>query len=162
MRASIRTYLALSALASLAMFGCNERQRDPDDNSSMAAGAPAVRAISTIAAEPASGLGGQTYVVEVRERGNGESRVDTLSFAEGRVRSALGERGGFGAADYRAVMDNIGESFTAVAASAEQGQIEWSGILVKGRLDGRYVWKRNGQPSLEYEYHGYAVQGGGD
>jgi hypothetical protein len=158
MRASFRTYLAATALASLAVFGCNERQRDPDDHSSMAAGAPAVRAVSTVPAEPASGLAGRTYVVEVRERGGDESRIDTLTFADGRLRSSDGDRRGFDAAEYRGVNENIGESFTAVAASQTDGQIEWSGLLAKGRLDGRFVWKKSGQ-AVEYEFSGYPAEG---
>lgn len=155
MRASFGTYLAATALASLAVFGCNERQRDPDDHSSMAAGAPAVRAVSTVPAEPASGLAGRTYVVEVRQRGGGDSRIDTLTFADGRLRSAESDRMGFDAAEFRGVHENIGESFTAVAVSAGDGQIEWSGLLAKGRLDGRYVWKKGGQTPVEYEFSGY-------
>lgn len=158
MRASFGTYLAATALASLAVFGCNERQRNPDDQSSMAAGAPAVRAVSTVPAEPASGLAGRTYVVEVRERGGDGSRIDTLTFVEGRLRSSESHRRGFEDAEYRGVDENIGESFTAVTASPTDGQIEWSGLLAKGRLDGRYVWKKSGQ-AVEYEFSGYPAEG---
>jgi hypothetical protein len=158
MRAPIRRYLAATALASLAVFGCNERQRDPADNSSMAAGAPALRAVSNVSAEHAPGLAGRRFVVEVRERGRSAEQIDTLTFADGTIHSASGDEWGFTAAEYRDIVDNIGESFTAVSTSQKEGQIEWSGMLAKGRLDGRYVWKKSGQAPVEYEYRGYAVE----
>lgn len=157
MRATIGTYLAATALASIAVFGCNESQRNPNDNASMAAGSPAVRAVSDAAAEQASGLAERTYVVEVHQRGSSELQVDTLSFTEGRLHSAGCDEWGFGPAEFRGAIDNIGESFTAVTTSQTEGQIEWSGLLAKGRLDGRYVWKKNGQSPIEYEFRGYPV-----
>lgn len=158
MRVSIGTCLAASALASLALFGCSERQRDPSDNSAMAAGAPALRAVSNSPAAPASVLNGGTFIVEVRARDGGEAQVDTLSFVDGRLRSAGCDRQGFTAAEYRSVAENIGETFTAISASSSDAQIEWSGMLAKGRLDGRYLWKRQGQAPVEYEFSGYPAR----
>jgi hypothetical protein len=154
MRASFGTNLAAAALASFALVACAERQRDPNDPSAMAAGAPAVRAVSNSGDEPAAGLEGHTYILQYHQRGSDELQVDTVSFSNGRIASSTAGSFGHAPSQYRSVRDNVGEAFTAVMPSTNDGQIEWSGMLVKGRLDGRAVWRKPGGSPIEYEFKG--------
>jgi hypothetical protein len=156
MRASIGTHLAWAALASVTLFACNERQRDPGDPSSMAAGAPAIRAVSEVSAASPGGLAGRSFIVEARNPQGGAPQVDTITFADGQFRSSFGSQSGYGPATYNVVRDNVGEAFTASSGDTKSGSIEWSGMLVKGRLDGKAVWSRPGQQPVEYEFRGYA------
>ena len=158
MRALNRKRIAALALVTCITVGCAEHQRDPSDQSSMAAGSPAVRAMSANSIGHTDRLTGRTYLIEVRKRGAAEVQVDTLTFSEESfVVSGLAQRG-FGPASFRGVRDNVGEAFTAIAKSQSEGEMEWSGMLVKGRLDGRFVHKRRGEQPVEYEYRGYPVE----
>jgi hypothetical protein len=156
MRASFRTRLAWAALASLTLVACNERQRDPNDPSSMAAGAPALRAVSNAPDPAASGLTDHMYVIQISDPATSDVDVDTITFADGRFRSKGCEQYGFADTDYRTIRDNVGEAFSATATSEKEGRMEWSGMLVKGRLDGTCTWTKPGQKPIEYRFKGIA------
>lgn len=104
----------------------------------VAAGA-ALWGVSQVAATSVT-LDGKTFTCPTGNEGMKAHDQDKLSFRDGKLRSTLFEKWGFGESAYTSTVDGDEIHFQATASSPHHGKIVWKGQVKGDRIDLTYNW----------------------
>lgn len=99
-------------------------------------------------------LDGTTFSVTVGEKGSEAGDPDTLIFEGGQFFSTACEEWAFDWVAYSSSSKVGILRFEATTTSEEEGGIHWVGKVANGRIEGTYVWTKEGQDPIEYWFKG--------
>lgn len=85
-------------------------------------------------------LDGKTFDVETGEKGMNTGEKDTLTFKDGRFRSAGCGQYGFGDGDYTSKVRGESITFESVITSPTKGKMIWKGVVTGDRIEAIYTW----------------------
>lgn len=109
----------------------------------------AIATAEIVAADPGL-LDGKSFAGAFTEKGKRTGDPDTLTFANGRFRSAACDPYGFSDAPYTVVIDGDIIRFEAQTTSARYGALKWSGVVHGPQLQSIAEWLQSGKPPVEY------------
>ena len=109
-------------------------------------------------AEGATGLlDGKSFSGGYTEEGQ-PTTPDTFVFSQGKFESTTCTRYSFLTAPYESKVTKGAISFHAVAPSAGEGKIEWTGKVQGDKLEATLVWTKQGQRTITYKAAGVLVR----
>ncbi|MBL8360746.1 MAG: hypothetical protein JNN18_09660 [Rubrivivax sp.] len=123
--------------------------KNPTRRSFAVAIAASAAALASGTARAAS-LDGKTYEGVFLARGQTKGDADTLSFRNGRFRSAACDRYGYGDAAYTTTDEGGAVRFDAQTESPRYGSLRWTGYVRGDRLDATAWMLQNGKPPREH------------
>ena len=94
-------------------------------------------------------LDGKKFEGVFIERGKTSGDADTITFKDGRFRSAACDRYGYSDAPYKSTPQGDAIAFEAETQSAKYGRLTWKGVIREGKLDATAVMLRQGKPPVE-------------
>lgn len=107
------------------------------------------------AQKSADTLDGKTFQVSSWETGKPEKQdPDVLVFAKGTFDSEGCRQYGFGPAPYTSIVSNGGIHFKSSTKSPTEGDIDFEGNYAQNQIQGTFVWRKQGQADLHYEFKG--------
>lgn len=100
-------------------------------------------------------LDGKTFQVSAWESGKPEKQdPDVLVFANGTFDSEGCHQYGFGPAPYTSNQTQEGLQFKCTTKSATEGDIDFEGTYSQNNINGKFIWRKEGQADLHYEFKG--------
>lgn len=100
-------------------------------------------------------LDGKMFEVKVSEQSKGaEPTADELIFKDGTFFSTDCEQYGFSAAPYKATIEGDNTTFESTLVSEKEGKADWTGTIDGNSISGTFVWSKEGQASIDYEFQG--------
>lgn len=100
-------------------------------------------------------LDGKTFQVSAWETGKPEKQdPDVFVFANGTFDSEGCHQYGFGASPYTSNLSKNGMHFKSTTRSAAEGEIDFEGTYSQNGIQGTFVWRKQGQADLHYEFKG--------
>ncbi|MBK9109710.1 MAG: hypothetical protein IPM92_15390 [Saprospiraceae bacterium] len=107
------------------------------------------------AQKSAETLDGKTFQVSSWETGKPEKQdPDVLVFAKGTFDSEGCRQYGFGPASYTTNVSKEGTNFKCTTKSPSEGEIDFEGSFAQNQIQGKFVWRKQGQADLHYEFKG--------
>ena len=106
-------------------------------------------AASGMALADPGALDGKKFEGVFIERGKTKGEADTLTFKDGRFRSAACDAFGYSDAPYKSTPAADGVAFEAETESAKYGRLVWKGVIHDGKLDATAISLRQGKPPVE-------------
>jgi hypothetical protein len=95
-------------------------------------------------------LDGKTFVGETAEKGkSAQSSPEEIVFKDGTFRSKACDAYGFTEAAYTVKTRYGAAIFSAETHSPNEGTIRWKGKVEGDKLEGTYIWTKEGQPPME-------------
>ena len=106
-------------------------------------------AASGMALADPGALDGKKFEGVFIDRGKTKGEADTLTFKDGRFRSAACDAFGYSDAPYKSTPAADGVAFEAETESAKYGRLVWKGVIHDGKLDATAISLRQGKPPVE-------------
>ncbi len=100
-------------------------------------------------------LDNQTFTIQMNEINKPESvQEDLLMFSEGQLDSKECRQYGFSPSPYTTSHTKDKITFSAVCTSDIEGEMIWKGTVIANQIDGKVLWKKEGQKDIEYSFKG--------
>ncbi|MBK8953970.1 MAG: hypothetical protein IPM34_00230 [Saprospiraceae bacterium] len=103
----------------------------------------------------AESLDGKTFQIGAWEVGKPDKQdPDVVSFANGQMDSEACHQYGFSPAPYTVELVNGKLSFKCTTKSESEGEIDFEGSYSQNTIEGKFVWRKEGQDNINYEFKG--------
>jgi hypothetical protein len=143
----------LLAIGPSALKAADKAETKPAETKPSPQTQPAPQAKAEEAKKPVTPgpLDGKSFVGQIAEKGK-KGNPDTFLFKDGRFRSTACDKFGFKDAAYTTSGEGKNMRFRATTVNASGAKMEWDGMVLGDKLEGKAVLNQPGQSPVENEF----------
>ncbi len=106
-------------------------------------------------AQKSANLDGKSFTIEVFDVNVPDQKDDdVIHFDGGKITSDGCDEWGFNSSEYSAEKEKDKTHFEATCSSDTEGKIIWKGTVDGNKIEGTYLWQKDGQGDITYSFSG--------